>query len=87
MRSFETGILLATMGVVKAFTPADVALCVMRHVRCDWGDIHPDDTGLNDNALIHGGRLFSVYKHADKTLWIITEADRSSTTCLLPEEY
>ena len=43
---------------------------------------------MNDAAIIHGGRILSAYKTSSGTrFWIITEADRSSTTVLLPEEY
>lgn len=61
---------------------------VLRHVSGDWGDICAEDRQANADALQHGYRLMSVYAltPSDK-LWIITEADRSSTTLLLPEEY
>ena len=61
------------------------ALC--RHAAGDWGDLCPEDTLANDTALHLGGRLFSAYgQHADR-FWVITEADRSVTTILLPEDY
>jgi hypothetical protein len=62
-----------------------------RHLSGDWGDIHPDDRGLNEQALRHGDRLLSVYGEdktdEDSRIWIITEADRSATTILRPEDY
>lgn len=59
-----------------------------RYVMCDWGDTHPEDEGLNDEAVKEGYRILAVYK-SDKfpTIWIITEWDRSVTTILFPEEY
>lgn len=61
---------------------------VARHASGDWGDIHPDDVGLNEQALEQGERLMSVYPLSDGgRVWVITEWDRSYTTLLLPEEY
>jgi hypothetical protein len=61
---------------------------IASHARGDWGEVHPEDARANDEALLSGERLLSSYRLADGTkLWIITEADRSSTCLLLPEEY
>ena len=61
---------------------------IARHVSGDWGDMDGQDQAANEAALEHGGRLFSAYRLGDAiTVWIITEADRSATTCLLPEDY
>lgn len=58
-----------------------------RHISGDWGDIHPGDKGMNEAAVKEGDRILSVYKVGDDKVWIITEADRSATTVLLPDEY
>lgn len=59
-----------------------------RHSRGDWGDDLGDaDKKLNDEALKNGGRLFSAYKNGVDKIWIITEADKTATTVLFPEEY
>jgi hypothetical protein len=59
-----------------------------RHRSGDWGDLDVHDRRANDQAVEAGTRLFSAYAVSPlNTLWIITEADRSSTTLLLPEEY
>lgn len=58
-----------------------------RQERGDWGDVDIEDAMANEQALIDGGRLMSVYKLEIGTVWVITEADRSATTLLLPEEY
>jgi hypothetical protein len=61
-----------------------------RHCNGDWGELDVEDKRRNDLALQEGGRLFSAYiQHGkrDSKVWIITEADRSVTTVLFPEEY
>jgi hypothetical protein len=65
-----------------------------RHARGDWGDLDEHDRTLNDKAVAHGSdptlctRVLSAYMTAKgERLWIITEADRSSSCLLLPEEY
>ena len=59
-----------------------------RHESGDWGDVCREDWQSNDQALDDGSRLFSVYRtRLEERLWIITEADRSFTTVLLPYEY
>jgi hypothetical protein len=56
--------------------------------RGDWGDLHAADRAENEHSLKHGFRLLSAYTLRDGTrIWVITEADRSSTCILLPEEY
>jgi len=64
------------------------AALLRRHVSGDWGDIHPEDDGLNEEALETGARILSVLRHGRRPnrLWIITEADRSATI-LRPEDY
>ena len=84
---FEPGQLVATPGVAEKFEPEYIAKCHERHISGDWGDIDPHDVEVNLRALENGARRMSVYTEGDKTLWVITEADRSSTTYLLPEEY
>jgi hypothetical protein len=61
---------------------------VQRHGARDWGDVDAADAAMNESALGTGGRLLSAYTlSSGRRLWIITEADRSATTVLLPEEY
>ena len=60
---------------------------LIRHAAGDWGDVCREDAELNDESLQEGGRLLSVYGHGNGRFWIITEADRSVTTLLLPDEY
>lgn len=59
-----------------------------RHARGDWGDLGPGDRAANDSALECDARIFSAYVVApDVKVWVITEADRSSTCVLLPGDY
>jgi hypothetical protein len=59
-----------------------------RHMSCDWGELSDDDVQENELSLHKGFRLLSAYQTGKgQKLWIITEADRSATTVLLPSEY
>src|SRR2546421_1672213 len=59
-----------------------------RHMTCDWGELSDDDAQENEFSLSEGFRLLSAYQTGKgQKLWIITEADRSATTILLPSEY
>lgn len=91
---FPKGQLLMTRGVsdrVAEDTPFAkfVMESLKRHAKGDWGDMSQEDKDENDLALREGNlRLFSAYEHATlPKIWIITEADRSATTILFPEEY
>jgi len=67
---------------------ASVFELLKRHAYGDWGEMEEEDKRTNDDALNEGGRLFSAYTlSTGERLWIITEADRSTTTLLLPMEY
>ena len=59
-----------------------------RHVSADWGEVSEDDAQENELSLRDGFRLLSAYRTVkSQKIWIITEADRSATTILLPSEY
>ena len=64
-------------------------LLLARHANCDWGELSVEDLAANELALLTGRRLLSSYDlpNGQGRVWIITEADRSVTTILLPEEY
>jgi hypothetical protein len=67
---------------------ADVVELLARHAHGDWGDLGSEDKRLNDRAVQGRTRLLSAYMLSDSVkVWIITEADRSATTVLLPDEY
>lgn len=66
----------------------DVLNAIKRHSACDWGDVDEHDRQENDYSLTNQLRLLSVYHDRNRVkFWIITEADRSATTVLLPEDY
>jgi hypothetical protein len=87
---FPLGQVVATPGALAALekagqTPFEF---IARHLRGDWGDLDESDRKENELSLKKGFRLMSSYTtNAAEKIWIITEADRSSTTLLLPEEY
>ena len=93
---FELGDVVTTLGATMSTYAEYQADCLMRHVRGDWGCCAEEDKATNAEALEKGGRILSAYPldpsqpclgWGKNTLWIITEADRSLTTLLLPEEY
>ena len=89
-KTFPLGRTLATPGVLEilAESSASPADFLGRHAQCDWGDVSDVDWRLNDEALERGERLLSAYRTpTDERIWIITEADRSATTILMPDEY
>lgn len=84
---FATGSLTATPGVLNAIPQPVLVAALRRHVTGDWGDVCPEDAKENDLSVKQGFRILSAYEHEGVRFWIITEADRSSSTFLLPEEY
>ena len=88
--AFELGQIVATPGALAAIKKAgqQPGEFLTRHINRDWGDLDEEDRKENEYSLEHGFRLLSAYKtNAGDRLWIVTEADRSVTTLLLPEEY
>jgi len=87
---FPLGRIVATPGALIALaeagqTPQEF---IRRHEMGDWGDLDEEDRRENERSLEDGCRLLSAYHVRDGTkIWIITEADRSATTLLLPSEY
>jgi hypothetical protein len=89
MGLFPLGRVVATPGALKLLKEAgeDPIYYLARHRSGDWGDLDNYDNKENELALKHRWRIVSSYSLGEKCIWIITEADRSSTTILLPEEY
>jgi len=79
-QNFQDKVKLPSVEVMKA---------VSQHATGNWGLVDEEDWATNDFASRNGGRVMSVYKSIfnDTTYWVITEADRSVTTLLLPEDY
>lgn len=85
---FPLGYFVITAGAVDVVSAEDIALTIARHLRGDWGFVGAEDWQANDRALREGDRLLSSYDtESGRRFWIITEADRSTTTILLPDEY
>jgi len=107
---FALGRVVATPGALALLhvTNSNPFALLARHVTGDWGEIDPEDVQTNEDAVVNGFRLLSVYRlplqsapqeggnlarspsrfqSGDDRIWLITEADRSVTTLLLPEEY
>jgi hypothetical protein len=85
---FQLGQIVITPTALSKLPAGDVQKALGRHAHGDWGAVDDDDRRENDLSLREGFRLFSVYHAEDGTkFWIITEADRSSTCVLLPEDY
>ena len=93
---FDLGQIVSTPGALEACSREYLSECLTRHVRGDWGVVAEEDRKANFQALFSGARILSAYPinsskpckgFGENTLWIITEADRSATTFLLPDEY
>jgi hypothetical protein len=85
---FNTGQIVATPGAMElAEEGVNLLAYLTRHISGDWGDLGGEDKTENDFSLEHGFRLLSAYDTPRGRLWVITEADRSATTLLLPDEY
>ena len=85
----EPGRIVATPGALEVLEEAGVEPreLLRRHLSGDWGELDAHDRRENARSLKHGFRVLSSYPVGRQKVWIITEADRSSTTLLLPEEY
>jgi hypothetical protein len=92
------GHIVMTRGVADLVTENEefakfVTKSLGRHIKGDWGDVDSQDQTANDEAVKAGDRMLSAYnddrfpQNGIATIWIITEADRSATTVLFPDEY
>ena len=89
-KKFELGQVVATPAALEALEHSgqEPTFFLAKHSAGDWGDIVEDDRESNEQALREGGRLVSLYLTLkSEALLVITEADRSVTTILLPDEY
>ena len=88
---FPLGRLVATPGalaLLRRRAGEDLLPALLeRHRSGDWGGVSPEDSRENEVSVRYGFRVISSYRVAGERLWVITEADRSATTFLLPEEY
>jgi hypothetical protein len=87
---FALGRVVATPGALRALEKAEQAPDVFldRHGNGDWGDVPEEDKQENEVSVEQGFRILSAYTtSAGDRIWVLTEADRSATILLLPEEY
>ena len=85
---FRIGKIVSTANALEQLTREDILRAIGRHQAGDWGDVSENDRTKNELALKQGHRLWSVYHAANRRkFWLITEADRRTTTVLLPEDY
>ena len=90
MRRFGLGAVFATRAALEALGSAEVSPSELleRHAAGDWGDVPPEDARENEYALERGLRVLSSYPlPGGERVWIVTEADRSSTSIITPDEY
>lgn len=85
--NFQLGQIVTTANADAQLSPQAVQIAILRHAAGDWGEVHEDDRQQNERSLKDGSRLLSVYRSGETAFWIITEADRSVTTVLMPEDY
>ena len=91
--AFPLGQLVMTRGVNNLVADDEafanfVTESLARHVKGDWGELSGEDKAENDLSLKEGFRILSAYESGElPKIWIITEADRSATTILFPDEY
>jgi hypothetical protein len=84
---FQPGTIVTTLGALDVATREQIAVILARHLRGDWGEVDHEDAAANERAIKDGERLLSVYDVNGEKLWVITEANRSATTVLTPDEY
>jgi len=88
---FPLGRIVATPGALEvlAATGTDPLALLSRHQSGDWGEVPPEDARENELSVREGYRVLSSYRVEEdgSKIWVITEADRSSTCILLPSEY
>ena len=86
---FKLGQLVATPGAIELMKRGEInpSALLGRHVTGDFGDLCPEDIADNMAGIENGFRVMSSYPIPNGKVWVITEADRSATTILLPDEY
>jgi hypothetical protein len=84
---FPLGQVVITANAAQHLDTIAVNEALRRHAAGDWGNIAPEDAGENELSLREGFRLLSAYGTGERRFWIITEADRSATTILMPDDY
>jgi hypothetical protein len=87
-QKFSPGCVVVTANAALSLSNDDVSTALRRHLRGDWGELDRHDREANERALRQGGQLLSVYQSSKgQRYYVLTEADRSATTLMLPEDY
>lgn len=87
---FSCGTVVVTPAVMAHFSENNIEIedyLIRRHLQSDWGNVEKEDATANDEAVKNGLRILSSYLVATRRIWVLTEANRSVTTFLFPEEY
>ena len=85
---FPLGEIAITQSAIEVISPSDAGYALLRHCRGDWGRVTQEGWRKNDSALKNEGLLLSIHEsRSEEVFWIITNADRSGTTIMLPSEY
>jgi len=84
---FSLGHVVITLNALMTLAAEDVQAALCRNQSGEWGEVCPEDHAENEFSLNRDLRLLSVYRSNGAKFWIITEADRSATTVLMPEDY
>jgi hypothetical protein len=84
---FPLGKIVMTANAYRQLAAVAVVKALHRHAAGDWGEVCDDDRKENELSLKEGFRLLSVHGAGEQRFWIITEADRSVTTVLMPQDY
>ena len=84
---FDLGQIVTTPQIPELFRHDEIAELLRHHVHGQWGRLDPEDAAANHQGVRDGSRIFSTYYVRGRKIWVITEADRSSTLVLFPSEY
>lgn len=84
---FDLGDLYTTRQILEFLLTDEIVNLLRLHVHGQWGRLDPEDAAANHQGVKDGSRIFSSYYVRGSKIWVITEADRSSTLVLFPSEY
>ena len=84
---FSLGDIVVTANAQRTLSQAELAKGLAKHATGDWSAMCEDDRDQNELALDQGRQIFSAFGNAERAFWIISKADRSATTILLPTDY
>lgn len=88
LRRFNLGQTVITANAQAVLTQEDVNLALLRHSRCDWGDVCDTDRKVNERGVLEQGMILSAYQSAKEVkFWVITDPGHECTTVLLPDDY